>query len=207
MTHWRKFNKRMDPRFLYAEDIGPPGTMLDVEIVDAGGDKVKNPGGSKECTALTLAGQQKRLGLNATNAKCIETLFGTPEFESWRGWITLVVVRSKQRDPTQEGGAMVEMDVIRIAPQRPTRPDVRAQPQPHPLAMRFDACSSEREFVALEAEMRSDWATIPKGAARTAVGDAALRARAKYATVAPAASSAPSPEEQAAIAAEEAKLT
>ena len=46
----------------------------------------------------------------------------------------------------------------------------------HSLVDRFESCPDHRTFVALEAEMRSDWERIAK-AARPAVGDAFMRAR------------------------------
>lgn len=77
----------------------------------------------------------------------------------------------------------------------------RASATLYPLVAKFDACSSAREFSALSAEMKVDWDKIPKGAARTAVGDAALRAKAKWdPTTTP-----PDEAEQAAILAEEAR--
>jgi len=33
-THWRSVHKRKDPTLLYAEDLGPPGTTVDVEMAN-----------------------------------------------------------------------------------------------------------------------------------------------------------------------------
>jgi hypothetical protein len=145
----------MDPAFLYAEDVGPPGTTLDVEVIGAVKGKVKNPGGSKELVCLELRGHTKRLGLGATTAKIMTSLCGSGDFDHWRGWITLVIVNKLCRDPTVDGSDQVPTDVIRIAPQRP---ESRATAG---LAARFDACADERAFAALDAEMRADWSRIP----------------------------------------------
>jgi len=194
--HWRTVIKRMDPAYLYAEDIGPAGTVVDVEVTSAGVGKVKNPGGAKELIWIGFAGYQKKLGLNATNAKTMEALCGSGHWGDWRGWITLVVIhKDAMRDPTAEGGTS-PMDVIRIAPQRPIAP--RSQAGEHPLVARFDACETRKDFVALDAEMRADWASIPKGSARTAVSEAFDRAKARTRkTDEP--SNTPPPEEQAEI--------
>jgi hypothetical protein len=115
--HWRTVIKRMDPDYLYAEDLGGPGTTVDVEIVDAGKCRVKNPGGVKETLYIAFKGKSKKLGLNATNCKTLTNLFGSDHWGDWRGLITLVVIHKRMRDPTTE--ELEDMDVIRIAPERP----------------------------------------------------------------------------------------
>lgn len=109
--HWRKVLKRTNDQLLFAEDLGPPGTKVDVEIVDSGIEKVKNEDGLTEMPVVMFAGAKKRLALNRTNCKTIEKLCGTPDINAWRGPITLVVVRTKVGPE--------EMDAIRIAPNRP----------------------------------------------------------------------------------------
>lgn len=184
--HWRTVIKRMDTDYLYAEDLGRAGTTVDVEITSSGVGKVKNPGGAKEILWIAFAGRQKKLGLNATMAKVLESMSGSDHWGDWRGWITLVVVhKDKMRDPTTDGGTS-PMDVIRIAPQRPEPPDNRG------LAARFDACPDERSFAALDAEMRADWSRIP-AADRPATTAAFKRAdaRIKASPAAAAATSSP----------------
>lgn len=110
--HWRRVLKRTNDQLLFAEDIGPVGTKIDVEIVDTGVEKVKNEDGLTEMPVLSFAGAKKRLALNRTNSKSLEKLCDTPDIHSWRGMITLVVVRTKVGPD--------EMDAIRIAPKRPT---------------------------------------------------------------------------------------
>jgi hypothetical protein len=129
--HWRTVIKRMDPAFLYAEDLGGPGTKLDVEIIDSGKCTMKNPGGSKESLYVAFRGKSKKLGLNATMAKTLTSICGSDHWGDWRGWITLVVLHKRMRDPTTE--EIEDMDVIRIAPERPrgkaaATPDTEAKP-------------------------------------------------------------------------------
>jgi hypothetical protein len=72
---------------------------------------------------------------------------------------------------------------------------------PVPLADRFDTCTTHRDFVALEAEMRADWDRIPKGAPRTRVTEAFRRAKDRCQ---PAPSSTPSTDATTAIDPDEA---
>lgn len=115
--HWRHVLRRANEHMLFAEDLGPKGTHIAVEIVDSGIIAVKTQGGSNEMPWIAFRGKKKKLGLNKTNSKTLETICGTPDYELWRGWITLVVIRTKA--PDRDSGTMVETDAIRIAPQRP----------------------------------------------------------------------------------------
>lgn len=116
--HWRKILRRTNEQLLFAEDIGPPGTKIDVEIVDSGIEKVKNEDGLTEMPVVSFAGAKKRLALNRTNCKTLEKINDTPDINAWRGPITLVVVRTKVGPD--------EVDAIRIAPKRPA-PKAKAQ--------------------------------------------------------------------------------
>lgn len=109
--HWRKVLKRTNDQLLFAEDLGPVGTKVDVDIVDSAIEKVKNEDGLTEMPVLQFAGAKKRLALNRTNCKSLEKICDTPDIHSWRGLITLVVVRTKVGPD--------EVDAIRIAPKRP----------------------------------------------------------------------------------------
>lgn len=110
-THWRRILVRTNKHMLFAEDLGPVGTKVDVEIVATTIEDVKNEDGISKMPALTFAGAKKRLALNKTNSKTMEKICETPDPNLWRGWITLVVVSTKiAGEPT---------DAIRIAPKRP----------------------------------------------------------------------------------------
>lgn len=124
--HWRTVIKRMDPEYLYAEDLGGPGTKADVEIVDSGRCIIKNPGGKKETLYIAFKGKSKKLGLNATMAKTLTSICGSDHWGDWRGWITLVVIHKRLRDPTTD--EVEDMDVIRIAPERPRNKSAAVQP-------------------------------------------------------------------------------
>lgn len=80
------------------------------------------------------------------------------------------------------------------------------QRDPHPLVARFDACGSIKEFIAIGEEMRAGWDALPKldrGAVNAAYDRAEAKAKRAKASKAAPASGAPSPEEQAEIAARE----
>ena len=116
--HWRKAHKRLNEHLLFAEDIGPVGTKVDVEVVDSAIEKVKGEDGVKEMPVIAFAGAKKRLGLNVGNSKTMETLCDTPDVHSWRGPITLVVIRRQYFD--QKTKQNQETDAICIANKRPT---------------------------------------------------------------------------------------
>ena len=116
-THWRTAHKRLNAHLLFAEDIGPVGTKIDVDVTDAVIEKVKGEDGMSEMPILTFAGKKKRLGLNVGNSKIMETLCSTPDVHSWRGPITLVVIRRQYYD--QKTKQNQETDAIVIANKRP----------------------------------------------------------------------------------------
>lgn len=116
-VHWRSVVPRANPDYLYAEDVGPSGTHIDVEVIDSGEGTVKNPDGSKRIVWLAFRGARKKLGCAATLCKSMTALCGTPDYREWRGVIRLYVVTKNFRDPTT--GESGPMDVIRIAPERP----------------------------------------------------------------------------------------
>lgn len=147
--HWRTVIKRMDPAYLYAEDLGGPGTKVDVEIIDAGKGTLKNPGGAKETIVLTFRGAKKKLGLNATMCKTLTGICGSDHWGDWRGWITLVVLHKRMRDPTTE--EIEDLDVIRIAPARP-RGKEPGKPDAAPATMSADELA---EIARIEREERS----------------------------------------------------
>jgi len=116
-NHWRHVLRRANENMLFAEDIGPKGTTVNAEIVDSGVITVKTRGGSEAMPWVGFRGKKKKLGLNRTNCKTLETLCGTPDYAKWRGWVTLIVIRT--RAPDRDSGQMIETDAIRVASERP----------------------------------------------------------------------------------------
>lgn len=143
--HWRTVIKRMDPDYLYAEDLGGPGTKADVEIVDSGKCTMSNPGGKKQTLYIAFRGKSKKLGLNATNCKTLTNICGSDHWGDWRGWITLVVIHKRMRDPTTE--EIEDMDVIRIAPERP-RSKPASRGERHDPAPAVEMSAEERAEIA-----------------------------------------------------------
>jgi hypothetical protein len=117
-NHWRHVLKRKNEHMLYADDLGPTGTKLDVYFNETGTVKVTGQDGVKEMPYIARKGQ-KKLGLNATNCKTLETLTGSPDWKDWTGWFTLVVVRVSYKD--MQTKQRTETDAIRISPSRPER--------------------------------------------------------------------------------------
>lgn len=123
MSHWREVHRRGNPDFLFAEDIGAPGTTLVVQIDKVIPKAKMRAAGSNtgEMPACTFVGSKsgKKLGLNRTNCKVLETMSGSSDSERWAGlWIVLTVVRTSY--PDQATRTKMETDAIRIAPSPPT---------------------------------------------------------------------------------------
>ncbi len=132
-THWRQIHRRKNTNLLFAEDLGPIGTKLDIEVIDSGVVSVSGADNkSKSMPWLAFAGKdgrpkQKRLALNVTNCKAMQSITSSPVVEKWRGWITLVVVSTTYTD-TQTGTRQTT-DAIRIAPTRPPAPRSSSPPR------------------------------------------------------------------------------
>ncbi len=115
--HWRQHIQRMNPDLLYAEDIGAPGSKIDVEVIAVEPGYAKNPSGKKALYILSFRGARKRLGIGATGCKTLRRITGSDDWMEWMGWITLVVIHTKYFDQTTQQDE--ETDAIRIAPSRP----------------------------------------------------------------------------------------
>ena len=147
-THWRTVHKRMNENLLFAEDLGGLGGKVDVEIVDSGVAMVKGSDDSKNMPWIAFRGvdgkpKQKRLALNVTNSKTMQSIAATGVIEQWRGWITLVVVITTYFD--QKTKQMEKTEAIRIAPKRPSRetskptePAQKSEPAPDEKARPTD---------------------------------------------------------------------
>lgn len=130
-TPWRTVHRRKNEHMLFAEDIGPVGTKVDVEVVESGTISLKDQEGSTTLPWLGFNGKKKRLGLNRGNCKAMESIVGTNIIERWRGWITLVVVRTTYTDKMTK--QRLTTDAIRIAPERPrgkSQPQQQQAPDP-----------------------------------------------------------------------------
>lgn len=132
-THWREVHRRKNTNLLFAEDLGPVGTKIDIEVIDSGVISVSGADNkSKPMPWLAFAGKDgkpksKRLALNVTNCKAMQSIAGTPVVEKWRGWITLVVVSTTYTD--MQTGTRQTTDAIRIASTRPPAPRSSSPPR------------------------------------------------------------------------------
>ena len=147
LTAWREIHRRKNKDFLFSEDLGDVGTKIDVEIVDSGTGDIIGSEGKTRLPWLSFRGARKKLGLNPGNCKAMETLAGTIYIERWRGWITLVVIRTKYTDMKTK--QRLETNAIRIAPERPRNPRKglyiqELPPEPEPEAA---SIADEPEFA------------------------------------------------------------
>lgn len=107
MTHWKTF---IDKDFLADFDL--QGQDVNVTIEKVTGGEITGEGGKKNRKPVAhLVGKKKKLALNSTNCKVIESLYGK-DVEGWAGKrITLYPTT------TQFGGK--EVGCIRIRPKVP----------------------------------------------------------------------------------------
>lgn len=166
-THWRHVHRRMNEHLLFAEDLGPVGTRVDVEVVDSGHFQVKGAGKrSKPMPWLAFRGKQKKLGLNVTNCKAMEAIAGSPVIEQWRGWITLVVVQTEYTD--SETGERMKTHAIRIAPTRPRAGASASRPDPNTVgsAATQDAAAAQLDPPPIGPDEAAEIARLEKEQSR-----------------------------------------
>ncbi len=112
MAHWKSMT---ETEWLYAFDLEGKERVVQIEkvvggtLIGEGGRKTKKP-------CVHFKGVPKPLALNATNAKMISSVVGSPDVEKWPGqWVTLF--------PTQCQSPKGEtVDCIRIRPKAPAAP-------------------------------------------------------------------------------------
>lgn len=112
MPHWKSMT---DTTWLYAFDLGGKDRNVQIDrvesgmLVGSGGRKTKKP-------CVYFKGVEKPLALNATNAKTIVSIAGSPDTDRWIGqWVTLYVTQVNAPDGTL-------VDAIRIRPKAPAIP-------------------------------------------------------------------------------------
>jgi ribosomal protein L34E len=81
-THWKKLS---NPDYIGAYALEPDKDMI-LTIRNIKNEVVKGPDGKKEeCTVAHFKENVKPMIINATNAKTIEKIYGTPFVEDWLG--------------------------------------------------------------------------------------------------------------------------
>lgn len=79
-THWKKLT---NPDYLGSYSLDP-GQELTLTIRNVVRENVTGPDGRKEeCTVVHFKEKQKPMILNVTNAKTIQSIYGTPYIEDW----------------------------------------------------------------------------------------------------------------------------
>lgn len=119
-VHWRTVHKRKNEGWLFAEDLGGPGTNVNVEVESAGvGELMDSDGKKKAMPFLAFVGKRKKLGLNPTNCKSLTALCGSPVVLDWGkvGRVTLTVVEASYFDSKSKQNETT--DAIRISRKRP----------------------------------------------------------------------------------------
>lgn len=109
-VHWKKLT---NPDYLGSYAF-QPGEEKTVTIKEVKRELVYNPsgGGKEECTVVHFVEDVKPMILNATNAKMITKVWGSPYIEDWAGRkITLKVKK------ISAFGEMV--DAVRVSSERP----------------------------------------------------------------------------------------
>lgn len=111
MAHYKSM---MDTVWLFAFDLDGKERHVQIErvvageLVGQGGRKTKKP-------CVHFKGVPKPLALNATNAKAISNIAGSPDTDKWIGlWITLYPTQCQS--PTGE-----TTDCVRVRPTAPKR--------------------------------------------------------------------------------------
>lgn len=109
-THWKKLN---NPDYLGSYAF-QPGEEKTLTIKEVKRELVYNPSGSgkEECTVVYFQEDVKPLILNATNAKTITKVWGTPYIEDWPGHKIILKVKK-----ISAFGEMV--DAVRVSAERP----------------------------------------------------------------------------------------
>lgn len=111
--HAGHYKTLMDNKYLGAWDV-PRDLVVTIDHVE-GGELISTNGKTQRKPFLFFRGQQKPLVLNATNAKTITKLIGTPNCSEWIGkQITIYA------DKTKMGPDVV--DCIRVRPVLPVAP-------------------------------------------------------------------------------------
>lgn len=123
-THWRKLT---NPNYIGAYELmqGDKAIDLVVKITSIKREEVKGEDGKKDqCTVAQLEGHKPFI-INATNAKTITKIYGTPYIEDWVGKrITLYVAKVRVAGET--------VDALRIRPTEPKTPVLPELTPTHP---------------------------------------------------------------------------
>lgn len=118
-THWKVLQ---NPDYIGAYSLMGTGVPVDltVQIKSIARQQVIGQDGKKdECTVAQLVGQKPFI-INATNAKTITKIYGSPFIEDWAGKkITLYVAKVKIAGDTVEA--------LRIRAEKPKLPELTPQ--------------------------------------------------------------------------------
>ena len=117
MTHWKKY---FDYRYISAEELDGKEIVLTIAGVETGEVYSPTARAKEKKATLKFKETEKQIVLNATNARMISTVLGSPQVETWVGKkITLYPVA------IQAFGQNVE--AIRIKKAKQDQPEVKPE--------------------------------------------------------------------------------
>ncbi len=133
-THWKKLH---NPDYIGAYSLmeGEKAIEMDVQIKSVAVETVIGADGKKDqCTVAQLTGQKPFI-INATNAKTITKIYGSPYVEDWIGKrITLFVAKVKVASET--------VDALRIRPTAPKGTKEAALPELTPTHEKWNGAKT-----------------------------------------------------------------
>lgn len=141
---WAEMTDRNSEWFTWPDILEMTGgrTEVTLRVVKAEQGKIKQS--DKRVVALTLDGAKRRLGLNATNAKMITSIYGTDKPAAWAAaGILLTLYVGRARDP--DGGG--DCNCVRIRAKRPEAAQLHGAAYDHAAALALIASAKTVEAL------------------------------------------------------------
>lgn len=129
---WAEMTDRNSEWFTWPDILEMTGGKREItlRVVEAKQGKIKQS--NKRVVALTLEGVKKPLGLNATNAKMITSIYGTDKPADWSdAKILLTLYVGEARDPDSGG----KCGCVRIRAKKPAATQLHGAKYDHASAM------------------------------------------------------------------------
>lgn len=141
---WAEMTDRNSEWFTWPDILEMTGgrTEVTLRVIKAEQGKIKQS--DKRVVALTLDGAKRRLGLNATNAKMITSIYGTDKPSAWAAdKILLTLYVGRARDP--DGGG--DCNCVRIRAKRPEAAQLHGAAYDHAAALALIAAAKTGEAL------------------------------------------------------------
>lgn len=164
---WAEMTDRNSEWFTWPDILEMTGGKQEVtlQVVKAEQGKIKQS--NKRVVALTFDGAKKPLGLNATNAKSITSLYGTDKPADWADQrILLTLFVGQARDP-ESGG---QCNCVRIRAKKPSVSQLHGAKYDHDAALALIASATSQ--AEIDAHRVTIAAQKPPAAHHAALKDA-----------------------------------